>query len=112
MDKWRLMHFFYELIKLGIKMPGNIGSPISKLLEDMCTRQDAFLQRIAGDYTNHNHEYRLNNAGPKMYWHVEKSEKDGWRRFKCSIGGDQAKDYPGFVAAANRLIKDYSFNKR
>ena len=110
MDKYKLRHFFWELIKLGIDMPGTIGSPISKILEDMCTKQDHLLDRICGDYTGSGHEYRLNNAGLKMYWRIDKGS-DGWRRFKCSIGGDQARDYPGFVVAANKLIKDYTYNK-
>jgi hypothetical protein len=42
---------------------------------------------------------------------VERQDGD-WRGFKCSIGGDQAKDYPEFVIAAKGLIKQYGFNKR
>lgn len=114
MDKYRLRNFFYELIKLGIAMPGRpgFGSPISWLLEQMCIRQDEFINRIAGDYTEQSHEWRLNNAGLKLYWHVRKREDNGWREFKCRIGGDQAKDYPGFVVAAEKLIKHNGFERR
>lgn len=113
-DKYRLEHFFYELIKLGIEMPGRpgFGSPISWLLEQMCTRHDHFLDRICNDFSQESNECRLNNAGLKMHWRVEKREKDGWRVFKCYISGDQAKDYPGFVTAAKSLIKHYGYDRR
>lgn len=114
MDRHKLMHFFFEMIKLGVKMPGRpgFGNPISWLLEQMCTRQDAFLDRICNDYTYQSNEYRLNGAGLKMHWRLEKNTNNGWRVFKCHISGDQAKDYPEFVVAAKRLIRDYDYNKR
>ena len=114
MDRYRLEHFFFELIKLGIKHPGrpNFGSPISWLLEQMCIRHTQFLDRICNDFSQESNECRLNNAGLKMYWRVDKREDNGWREFKCSISGDQAKDYPEFVYAAKTLIKQYGYQKR
>ena len=113
MDKWKLRRFFCELIMLSYSHPGRpgFGNPMSWLIEQMCVYQDKFIARIAGDYTGDSHECRLNNAGLKMYWLVEKTEQD-WRVFKCSIGGDQAKDYPDLVEEANAIIKKYGFNKR
>jgi hypothetical protein len=113
MDQWKLRRFFCELINLMYLYPGRpgFGSPVSWLIEQMCVYQDKFLGRICGDYTGDSHECRLNNAGLKMYWHVERQNGD-WRGFKCSIGGDQAADYPEFVIAAKGLIKQYGFNKR
>jgi len=110
--KLRLRHFFHELIKLGNEMPGRpgFGSPISWLLEQMCLYQDRLLARICGDFTRDSHEWRLNNAGLKLYWRIHRSE-NGCRGFVCHIGGDQAKDYPGFIVAAKNLIKEYNFDK-
>jgi len=110
MDKWKLRMFFYELIKLGIDLPGRpgFGSPISWLLEQMCMYQDKLLSIIIGDFTGDSHECRLNNAGLKMYWRVDRVND----RFTCRISGDQAKDYIGFVVAGEKLIKKYNYNKR
>jgi hypothetical protein len=117
MEKYMLLSFFHELIKLGIDMPGrpDFGSPISRLLGQMCLYQETFLSHILGDYTGESHEVRLNDAGLKMYWRAEKSEtktSGTIRRFTCRIGGDQAKDYVGFVVAANKLIKQYNYERR
>lgn len=114
MDKHKLMRFFYELIQLGIKYPGRpgFGNPISWLLEQMCTRQEQFIARIVGDYTERSQEWRINGAGLKMYARVEKSEKDGWRRFRCSLGGDQMRDYPDFEIYAKQLIRQYGYDRR
>lgn len=113
MDEYRLRMFFHGLLRLAWKHPGTIGNPCSWLLDQMCVRQEAWLDRIVGDYTGDFHECRLNRSGLKMYWKVKStnpaSHDDG---FKCYISGDQAKDYPFFVAAANLLIKDYGFNHR
>lgn len=114
MDIFTIKLFFHELLELSYNdlRPG-WGNPCSHLLESMCVRQKPFLDKIEGDYTNNSHEYRLNNAGLKMYWEVRKDDgihQD--RRFVCSIGGDQAKEYPFFVVQARDLIKKYKFNKR
>lgn len=108
MDKFRLKLFFLELLELSYQniRPG-WGNPCSELLKKMCVYQDSWLNKIAGDYTNNSHEFRLNGAGLKMYWKVDKET----RQFKCSISGDQAREYPFFVAAANQKIKWFGFNK-
>jgi hypothetical protein len=113
MDKYMLRSFFYELIKLGIDMPGRpgFGSPISWLLEQMCLHQDKLIDRICGDFTRDSQEWRINTAGLKLYWRVERDHDDKWRRFQCHIGGDQVKDYVGFVVAANKLIKQYQYGR-
>ena len=108
MDKYQLLGFFHELIKLGIDMPGRpgFGSPISWLLEQMCVRQEHFINRIIGNRTQESTGWRINSAGLKMHWRVI----DG--RFKVYISGDQAKDYVGFCMAAHKLIKKYGYNHR
>ena len=112
MEKYQLMSFFYELIRLGIDLPGRpgYGSPISWLLEQMCIRQEHFLARICGDFTGDSHEWRINSAGLKFHWRV--CNENDKRKFKCYISGDQARDYPGFVVAANNLINKFNYNNR
>lgn len=113
MDKYRLLGFFHDLIKLGIAMPGRpgFGSPISWLLEQMCVRQEKFISRILGDYTGESTEWRLNNAGLKMHWYVDRRTKERGE-FKVYISGDQRNDYAGFYVAAKVLIKKYGYNHR
>ena len=108
-DKYRLRAFFYALIMLDFKYKEmySLGSATSELLKNMCMHQDHWLSRIQGDYTGDSHEFRLNGAGLKMYWKVDR-QSDG---FKCRIGGDQAKDYSLFVAEANQLIEMYGYKR-
>lgn len=112
MDVFILKSFFLELLELSYNdlKPG-WGNPCSELLKKMCLRQDAWIGRIIGDFTGNSHEMRLNGSGLKMWWEVRRNcdRGDG---FKCSIGGDQAKEYPLFCHQAERLIKKYNFNKR
>jgi hypothetical protein len=120
MDNYMLRSFFYEMIKLGIDMPGRpgFGSPISWLLEQMCVHQDKLIDRICGDYTRDGQEWRINTAGLKLYWRVERDDRYARTSamskhvFRCHIGGDQVKDYVGFVVSANKLIKKYNYNRR
>ena len=113
MDRWRLLGFFHDLIKLGIDMPGRpgFGSPISWLLEQMCVRQEKFISRILGDYTGESNECRLNNAGLKMHWRVDRHVNERGE-FKVYIAGDQRNDYAGFYVAAKKLIEHYGYKHR
>jgi hypothetical protein len=127
MEMFRIKSFFHEMLELSYTdLRSGWGNPCCHLLESMCMYQESFLKKIEGDYTNDSHEYRLNNAGLKMYWGVERTKCTGdiatvkkvfktseahFDRFKCSIGGDQAKEYPMFVAKATLLINKYKFNK-
>ena len=74
MDRLQLLYFFWELIKLGIKYPGRpgFGWPCSNLLEAMMLKQNFFLNRIMGDFSNDSNEYRLNGAGLKLHWRVDR----------------------------------------
>ena len=115
MDTFKLKNFFLELLELSYQDlgPGR-GNPCSELLKKMCLRQEPWLNRIQGERTNTSHEMRLNNAGLKMYWRVEKFNsrvRGTVYKFKCRIGGDQAKDYPFFVAKASRLIREYGYER-
>ena len=109
MDRFLLKSFFHELLELSYNdlKPG-WGNPCSRLLETICMRQEPFLDKIERDFTNNRHEMRLNNAGVKMNWRVDKET----HKFTCNIAGDQAKEYPFFVAQARLLIKKYQFNRR
>jgi len=119
MDRFSLKSFFYELLELSYNdlKPG-WGNPCSHLLEVMCIRQEPFLDKIMDDYTSHSHEFRLNSAGVKMHWRVDREGKtlteksNNKRRFYVYIAGDQAKEYPFFVAQAQQLIMKYQFNRR
>ena len=110
MDKYRLRMFFCELIKLMYRFPGRpgFGNPVDWLIEQMCVYQDKFLNRIMGDYSGDSHECRLNNAGLKFHWRVDRKNN----RFMCYISGDQAKDYPDYVVHAKEIIRKYGYNKR
>ena len=113
MDMFTIKLFFHELLELSYNdlRPG-WGNPCSHLLESLIVRQKPFLDKIEGDYTNDSHEFRLNNAGLKLYWHVNRETGAKFDGFRCSIGGDQAKEYPFFVVQARALIMKYQFNKR
>ena len=109
MDRFTLKMFFWEMLELSYNdLRTGWGNPCSHLLKEMCMRQDPWLDKIEGDYTGNSHEVRLNDAGLKMHWRVDRET----RQFKCHISGDQAREYPMFVAQARRLIMKYNFNKR
>ena len=112
MDEFTLKNFFWELLQLSyFDTRDGWGNPCSYLLERMMLRQQVFLDKIMGDHTTMSHEMRLNGAGLKLWWSVEKND-NCVRKFTCHIGGDQAKEYPMFTAQARNLIKKYSFNRR
>lgn len=112
MDEFTLKNFFWQLLELSYNnLRHGWGNPCSYLLERMCIRQEPFINKIVRDFTNMSHEMRLNGAGLKLWWSVEKDDNDN-RKFTCHIGGDQAKEYPMFVAQADQLIKKYNFNRR
>jgi hypothetical protein len=115
MDKFRLKLFFHELLELSYNdLRTGWGNPCSHLLEKMCVQQDPWLDSIVGDYSNDSHEFRLNNAGLKLYWQMRRTNNSPGeeRTFRCYISGDQAKEYPFFVAQAGKLILKYQFNNR
>ena len=111
MEKFRLSMFFCEMINLMYRHPGRpgFGNPVSWLIEQMCVYNEKFFNRILGDYSGESHECRLNNAGLKFHWSVDRSGSTP--RFRCHISGDQAKDYPDFVEAATELIQKYGYQK-
>lgn len=112
MDEFTLKNFFWELMQLSyVDFRPEWGNPCSYLLERLMLRQKMFLDKITGDFTNMSHEMRLNGAGLKLWWSMEKDDRDQ-RQFTCHIGGDQAKEYPMFVAQSRRLIEKYKFNRR
>lgn len=108
METYQLRNFFNELIVIALKHSGKLGwsNPCSYLIESLIMRPNKLIDRIKGDYTKQGHEYRLNGAGLKMYWHLNRNN-----RFSCRIGGDQAKDYLEFTVKANALIKDLGYSQ-
>lgn len=125
-EKFLLLSFFKDLIDLSIKHPGRVGFgiPCSYLLSKLILHQEHFIDTIKGDYTNTFNEFRLNGAGLKMNWRVIRENKmltdspdDNCgpikvAKFQCYITGDQKKDYPEFVEAAEKLIKSRGANHR
>jgi hypothetical protein len=112
MNMFKLQGFFLEMLRLSyLDYRPEWGNPCSYLLERLILRQEGFLNKIKGDFTNRSHEMRLNGAGLKLWWSVEKNEK-GFRKFTCHIGGDQAKDYPMFTAQVKKLIIKYGYDRR
>lgn len=82
------------------------GYPLSGLLNTFLTSRgvSTLIDEMVNDDTGESHEFRLNSAGLKLYWRLDR-EHD---LLKISIGGDQVKDYPRFVAAVRFII---SFRK-
>ena len=126
MERFQLLYFFLELIKLGMDLPGRpgFGWPCSSLLESMVLKQQSFIDRIRGDYSGEFNEYRLNGAGLKLHWKVERTNMNltdspddncgpiQFSKFKCYISGDQKDDYTGFVVAAEKYIRERGYNHR
>jgi hypothetical protein len=124
-ERYLLLGFFKELIDISIKFPGKPGwgNACSHLIDQLILYQPRFISKIEGDYTNDFHEFRLNGAGLKLNWRVvrrgEFLTKNGDEcgplqiaMFQCYIGGDQKKDYPEFVEAAEAFIKKRGVNHR
>lgn len=112
MEKYQLLYFFWELLKLADKHHDNFwGNACSHLLETMCLTQENFIGSILGDYSNESHEYRLNGAGLKLYWMVDRQDQTQSTRFKCRVGGDQRADYLFFTQAANDMIAERGYTK-
>jgi len=109
MDKFKLKLFFLELLELSyVDIRPGWGNPCSELLKKMCLYQDTWLDRMVGDYTDKSHEFRLNGAGLKLHWRVDKET----REFSCYISGDQVNDYHVFVARARQTIKWNGFDRK
>lgn len=99
--------FFNEIIRLShslIMMEEAIaggGYPLSGLVNNFTSRGNRLVKEIMDDTSGEGYEFRLNNAGLKLYWRLD-HEHD---LLKVSIGGDQAKNYPRFVAAVRQIIE-------
>jgi hypothetical protein len=114
MDEFMLKQFFLEMLRLSYNdLRIGWGNPCSQLLEEMIIRPQPFLDKIMGDYSGDSHEYRLNGAGLKLHWEMRKENTYAGeeRMFKCHISGDQAKEYPIFMAQVKGLILNFEFNK-
>lgn len=114
MERYQILYFFKDLIELSIKYPGDPGFGIgcSELLQAMMLRQDTFVDKIMEDDSGDFHEYRLNGAGLKMHWMVERTTGAKFDTFKCYISGDQVKQYADFFVQAKELIRKRGHNHR
>jgi len=111
-ERYNLLYFFRELIQLSIKYPGppGWGHACSELLDTLILKQDHFINRIMIDDSGDFHEYRLNGAGLKMQWRVNKEGDSS--KFQCYISGDQKKEYDDFVVMAEKHILERGVNHR
>lgn len=116
MERYQLLYFFNDLIQLSIKYPGDPGYGIgcSELLNAMMLRQETFINRIMEDDSGKFdfHEYRLNGAGLKMHWRVQRTTGARFDSFKCYISGDQLKQYADFYVQAKELIRKRGYKHR
>jgi hypothetical protein len=119
MERYQLIYFFKDLINLSIEFPGKPGWGIgcSHLLETMLLRQEAFISGIIDSQGHTSKEYRLNGAGLKLHWWVDRDLKHensmlSNPKFRCYISGDQIKDYADFIAKARNLIRERGYNHR
>ena len=72
------------------------GYPLSNVANNSMSRSLLIRDIVGDDYG----ECRLNGAGLKLYWHWDRDEDT----LKVLIGGDQAKQFPFFVAAVRRIL--------
>lgn len=100
--------FFRDVLKSSVRpefiKEQRFGYPCEKLLEDVLrTSVKDLATRWANDYTGDSHEYRLNNAGLKLYWTAVPMRQ----KIYIHIGGDQAIDYPLFVEQVKRILAEH-----
>jgi len=103
-----LRWLFNELIKLSHRVDmmeeaivGG-GYPLSGLVDSIINPFGRILVDNIVDSTDSNsHEFRLNGAGFKLYWRLDQRHN----LLKISVGGDQAVNYPHFVAAMRQIIE-------
>ena len=97
--------FFRDVLKSSVRpefiKEQQFGYSCEKLLEDVLrTSVKDLATRWANDYTGDSHEYRLNNAGLKLYWMTDRKEQT----IHIRIGGDQAINYPLFVDQVKHIL--------
>lgn len=81
------------------------GCPMQAFIDNALLQGvDAY---VAGILERGTIEYRLNGAGLKLYLTYPENGFPG----EASIGGDQAEDYPEFVAEARRLLKTHNLER-
>lgn len=109
-EKIDIRMFLTDLVRLGLLWPGpaGFGSPVSELVST-CFRigVSTFVDRIYGDYTGESHEFRINGAGLKLIWEMDRKD----RRLKVSLVGDQKDNYPEFSAEVRELIKERGYQR-
>ena len=77
------------------------GYPLSGLVDSITNPfRVSLVDKITSDYTNNGHEFRLNDAGFKLFWRVDRE----FDLLKINLGGDQLTNYPHLVAAIKNSI--------
>jgi len=108
--KFALQMFFNEIVTLSHRTDMLVeaieggGYPLSGLVNNLLSNR-SIVDKIVKDYTGESHEFRLNGAGFKLYWRLDRE----LNFLKIKVGGDQARQYPFFVAAVNRLLENQKF---
>ena len=105
--KFALRMFFGEIIRLShtrdmlVEAISGGGYPLGKLVNNL-VGNNTLIDKITNDYTGESHEFRLNEAGFKMYWRIDRE----FDVLKIRIGGDQADCYPLLAAKIRRLLNN------
>ena len=104
-----LKFFFKDVITMAFRTPLKPGwqGVVDGLVEQVTLYPLQFIDKILYTEPNYSNEFRLNNAGLKMYWRVRKNG-----RLIINIGGDQENEYPEFVEKFRELVKRYGFFER
>lgn len=105
----KLEWFLKDIIKTAVRSEfrdeNKFGFSCSHLLDDILRiGVKGLASRWANDFTGDSHEYRLNDAGLKLYWRTYPREN----KISIHIGGDQKTNYPLFVAKFDQILAAHS----
>ena len=106
--KQALQLLFAEMIRLSHRteymeeaITGG-GYPLHGLVDSLTNPFGrSLVDKIVEDKTDESHEFRLNDAGFKLYWRLDQ-EHD---LLKLRLGGDQMRNYPMFAATIRLSIR-------
>ena len=107
--KHQIEWFFRDILKSSVNArfhkENRFGYSCGKLLDDVLrTSVSDLAGRWANDFTGDSHEYRLNNAGLKIYWRTYPREQ----KIKIRLGGDQLINNPMFADKFNEILSAHS----
>jgi hypothetical protein len=94
--KWIMLSVQTEIMREALTSGGcGLRSLLQKCMNQSVER---VVKRMIGDFTRESNEWRLNDAGFKMYWRMDHDQN----RLIITLGGDQAVQYPKLIAAMLR----------